>query len=123
MGLTYPFEWNANKQLKYQVRHNVLIAAGDQNAQVIGNGKRTHSRSTLCKGAVAKSDLPSVHERVGDEAPGLVAARRTEDERTVRCNTADPRHGRVVLRELNRVPVCRSLLLIGVQRSKQRTKK
>ena len=30
VGLTHPFEWNANNKLKYEVRHNVLIAAGNQ---------------------------------------------------------------------------------------------
>ena len=53
--------------------------------------------------AVPKSDLPGVHERVGDEAPGLVAPGRAEDERTVRGHAADPRHGRVGLREEHRI--------------------
>ena len=45
-----------------------------------------------------------MHERVGDEAPGLVAPGRAEDERTVRGHAADPRDGRAFLLEDHRVP-------------------
>lgn len=44
-----------------------------------------------------------MHQSVGDEAPGLVAAGWAENERTVRGHTTDPSDWRTGLREKHRV--------------------